>query len=192
MKYYFGFLAWVFALVVALCVDNHAFASPVVALNAVTAATLAARNTRNAPSVEQWEQFNDSCQGEPTLRANGKDNPACHKRDSIAEALLNKGWLQCNHGVWLSPEQITWFAQVLNKIDLQARDMPYAIDSLMPILLAELRKKLHDDQIFAIWNEQRPAIQAYVPFGATVMTSMMQNLARRYARSNDPRFYLEP
>lgn len=173
MKYYLGFLVWVFALTIALCVDNHAFG-------------------QTAPTVSQWEQTNDNCQGEPTLRSNGKDNPACRKRDSIAMALIRQGWLPCNHGVWVSPTGQAQFAQILNRTNgLVSEDMRNA-DYLVPTMLADLRRYLQDDQIFALWNEQRPAIQAYAPFGSVVLVGVMQRLMKQYERSHDVRFYVEP
>lgn len=165
-----GFALYVIALLIALTYNDSA----------------------RAQTAPQWERADAQCAGEPLLRTTGKTNPACRERDSIARALIKQGWLPCNHGVWLSPEQQKWFTLVLRDINAQASaniDQSYG---LMPLLLHELRQKLSDAQIFAIWNEQRPALQAYAPFGSAVMASMMQRLALTYARSNDPRYYLEP
>lgn len=142
-------------------------------------------------SIPQWEQLNDRCQGEPILRSNGQDNPACKARDKLRDNLIRKGWLPVNHGVWLSPEQQTWFSIVLRDFDRQAAANPAQSFDMMPAMLLELRRKFTDAQIFAIWNEQRPAIQAYAPYGAAIMTSLMKRLAMTYYRLHDPRYTLE-
>lgn len=171
MNRYLGFSLYVVALIGAIAIHEPA----------------------QAQTVPQWESANEACQGEPVLRSTGKTNPACRQRDGIAKALIKQGWLPANHGVWLSPAQQMWLGQVLNRIDAQARANLYAAhDSLMPMLLTELRRKLTDAQIFAVWNEQRPAIQAYAPFGAAIMTEMMRKLAMTYARTNDPRYQVAP
>lgn len=144
-----------------------------------------------AQTPQEWGIANEVCQGEPILRSNGRDNPACKARDKLASGLIRKGWLPANHGVWLSPEQQAWFAEVLNQFDGQARANPAYSFDMMPAMLMELRRKLNDAQIFAIWNEQRPVVQAYAPFGAAIMTSLMQRLAMTYVRKNDPRYTLE-
>ena len=153
-----------------------------------TLALMFVSSVAQAQTVPQWEHLNDACRGAQILP---EKNPDCRKRDNIARALIKQGWLPANHEVWISPAQQQWFAQVLRQYDDQARENLYAADSLMPALLVSLRMKLQDDQIFAIWNEHRPAIQVYAPFGAALMTSMMQKLALIYARSNDPRYFLE-
>ncbi len=150
-------------------------------------ALMFALSAAHAQTVSQWEALNDACRGAQILP---EKNPDCRKRDSTARALIKQGWLPANHEVWISPAQQQWFAQVLRQYDDQARENLYASDSLMPALLISLRMKLHDEQIFAIWNEHRPAIQVYAPFGAALMTTMMQKLALTYARSNDPRYFL--
>lgn len=164
-----GFVLYVVALIVALAYND-----------VVHSQTL------------QWTQLDEKCAGEPLLRTTGKTNPACRQRDSISSALIKQGWLPCNHGVWLSPEQQKWFVAVLRDIDAKASTNIAQSYDMMPMLLHELRQKLSDAQIFAIWNEQRPALQAYAPYGSMVMTSMMQKLAMVYARSHDPRYILEP
>lgn len=169
MKYRLGFLAYLLAVILALMIHESASAQPVA-----------------------WTQLNEQCQSEPILRVTDKTNPACKQRDTMSRSLIKQGWLPCAHGVWLSPEQQVWFGAVLNRMDAQARDNFYAVDTLVPMILTELRRKLTDAQIFAVWNEQRPAMQAYAPFGSMLMTSMMQKLAMHYARSNDPRYRLEP
>lgn len=142
--------------------------------------------------VLAWDRANDACRGEPLLRSNGKDNPACRERDALSRALQRQGYLRANHDVWLSPEQQNWFAQVLRTYDGQTRENLYAAESIMPMMLTELRRKLTDDQIFAIWNEQRPAIQAYAPFGSALMTTLMRKLEMTYARTHDPRYTVTP
>lgn len=160
-------------------------------IGAVAIAVLAllfVSSVAQAQTVAQWEALNDACRG---AQIQPEKNPSCRKRDNVALALIKQGWLPANHDVWVSPDQQTWFAQVLRRYDEQTRENLYAADSLTPAMLIDLRRKLPDAQIFAIWNEHRPAIQAYAPFGAAVMTSMMQKLAMTYARKNDPRYFLE-
>lgn len=161
-------------------------------LSAIIAATLAlAFAPAFGQTMSQWEAANNACQGEPILRSNGRDNPACKARDKMSDSLTRKGWLQANHGVWISSEQQVWFSTTLREFDIQAMTNPGLSFDMMPSMLFELRRKLPDAQIFAIWNEQRPAIQAYAPYGAAIMTSLMKRLAMSYSRSNDPRYTLE-
>lgn len=142
-------------------------------------------------TVQEWHIANMVCQDAPILRDSGKTNPACKARDKMSDSLIRKGWMPANHAIWLSPEQQTWFSVVMRDFDRQAAANPLESFDMMPALLTELRRKLTDVQIFAIWNEQRPTIQAYAPYGAAIMTSLMKRLAQTYSRSNDPRYTLE-
>lgn len=140
---------------------------------------------------QEWGVANFACQEAPIIAKTGKDNPACKARDQMADAMIRKGWMPANHNIWLSPEQQTWFGVVMRDFDRQAAANPTLSFDMMPAMLLELRRKFTDAQIFAIWNEQRPAIQAYAPYGAAIMTSLMKRLAMTYARLNDPRYTLE-
>lgn len=142
-------------------------------------------------TVQEWQIANIVCQESPIIAKTGKDNPACKARDKMSDSLIRKGWMPANHAIWLSPEQQTWFGVVMRDFDRQAAANPHESFDMMPAMLTELRRKLTDVQIFAIWNEQRPAIQAYAPYGAAIMTSLMKRLAMTYSRSNDPRYTLE-
>lgn len=142
-------------------------------------------------TVQEWQIANMVCQDAPIIAKTGKDNPACKARDKMSDSLIRKGWMPANHAIWLSPEQQTWFGVVMRDFDRQAAANPTLSFDMMPAMLTELRRKLTDVQIFAIWNEQRPAIQAYAPYGAAIMTSLMKRLAMTYSRSNDPRYTLE-
>lgn len=142
-------------------------------------------------TVQEWQIANMVCQDAPIIAKTGKDNPACLARDKMSDSLIRKGWMPANHAIWLSPEQQTWFGVVLRDFDRQAQANVAQSFDMMPAMLTELRRKLTDVQIFAIWTEQRPAIQAYAPYGAAIMTSLMKRLAMTYSRSNDPRYTLE-
>lgn len=142
-------------------------------------------------TVQEWQIANMVCQDAPIIEKTGKTNPACKARDKMSDSLIRKGWMPANHAIWLSPEQQTWFGVVMRDFDRQAAANPLDSFDMMPAMLTELRRKLTDVQIFAIWNEQRPAIQAYAPYGAAIMMSLMKRLAMTYSRSNDPRYTLE-
>ena len=157
----------------------------------VAMALAAAFSPAFGQTVQEWQIANMVCQDAPVLRDTGKINPACKARDKMSDSLIRKGWMPANHAIWLSPEQQTWFGVVMRDFDRQAVANPTMSFDMMPAMLTELRRKLTDVQIFAIWNEQRPAIQAYAPYGAAIMTSLMKRLAMTYSRSNDPRYTLE-
>lgn len=143
----------------------------------------------HAQTVPAWEKLNESCQGAP-LTKNGKDNPACTERNKVAAQLADEGWMQARHGVWVSPEQQNFAGRIIAKYDGQLAMNAGAFDSIMPALLVELRSKLTDAQIFAIWNERQYEIHANAPYGAAMLEEIMDKLAMHYARSGDPRLAL--
>lgn len=142
-----------------------------------------------AQTVATWEKLNNACQSVPQL-ANGNASPLCKERNKVTAQLADAGWMQANHGVWLSPEQQNFAGRVIAKYDGQLGANMGAYGSLVPALLVELRQRLTDAQIFAIWNERQVDIAANAPYGAALMEEVMSKLALHYSRSGDPRLAL--
>lgn len=140
-----------------------------------------------AQDLPSWDKLNESCQGAP-LRANGKDNPDCAARNRISSQLVRQGWQQANHNVWLSPDQLHFAGVTISKYDHQLASNLGEFNSLMPAQLVELRSKLTDAQIFAIWNLRQDDIRANAPYAGAMLEETIAKLAMHYARSGDPRY----
>lgn len=143
----------------------------------------------HAQTVPAWEKLNESCQGAPVLKA-GKQNPDCAARNKVAARLVDEGWMQGRHGVWVSPEQQNYAGRIIAKYDGQLAMNAGAFDSIMPAMLVDLRAKLSDAQIFAIWNERQNDIHANAPYGAVMLEELLAKLTMHYARKGDPRLAL--
>lgn len=158
------------------------FAAAVVVLLMLTA-------DAQAQTVPSWEKLNESCQGAPLTKV-GKQNPDCAARNKVAARLVDEGWMQGRHGVWVSPEQQNYAGRIIAKYDGQLAMNAGAFDSIMPAMLVDLRAKLSDAQIFAIWNERRNDIHANAPYGAVMLEELLAKLTMHYARKGDPRLAL--
>lgn len=143
--------------------------------------------------VPTWEKLNESCQGAPEVRSTAlpgnhyKPNPDCAARNKLSSQMVRTGWEQANHGVWLSPDQLQFAGKVISKYDRQLSANMSEFDSLMPAQLLELRTKLTDAQIFAIWRLRQGAIRANAPYAGAMLDETIARLAVHYARSGDPR-----
>lgn len=138
--------------------------------------------------IAKWDQLNDNCRGAQILP---DKNPTCKERDAISRRLVKQGWLQCRHENWVSPDHLAAFVLTVQRYNDQAAANLYAIDSIMPAMGIELRRKVPDDKLFCIWNEARPIIQARAPFGATMLVPVMQQLERIHSGSHDPRYRVD-
>jgi hypothetical protein len=180
-------------------VNHHTDVKAVTALTAVAVALmleLAPLTTRAAEqptpdvAVLEWMATNANCRGsQPDTAA----NPQCERRDALTVDLQNKGYVLTNHDVWVSPAQTHYFDAVTLKAGMQAQANPGLGASIMEGMLPELRAKMKDEQIFAIWNDSpnRAALHRQSPYGYALMNELMQKLAQHYSTSRNPALTLD-
>lgn len=141
-------------------------------------------------AVLEWAATNANCRGS---QLDVESSPQCKRRDELTVALRKKGYQLTNHDVWVSPDQKRYFDAVVLKAGMQAGANPGFGESIMEGMLPELRAKMKDEQIFAIWNDSsnRVALQRQSPYGYPLMSNLMQKLAQYYSKSRNPALTLD-
>jgi hypothetical protein len=140
----------------------------------------------HAQTVAQWYALNEHCAGD---QLDPDHNPACAKRAKVEKALWGQGYRLHNHDAWTTPEQGRAYYTIMTFYDAQIKANPYeAIDSIMPMMLAELRQHMTDVEIFAFWNGDGYDVRRAWPAAGAVMAVMMRYLEMSHAQSNDVRF----
>jgi hypothetical protein len=141
-------------------------------------------------AVLEWANVNAVCEAS---QRNAETSPQCERRDELAVALREKGYVLTNHDVWVSPEQRRYFGSVVLKAGLEAGVNPGLSESIMQGMLSELHAKMKDEQIFALWNDPalRAALERQSPHGYPLIYKLVRELARQYSTSNNPAMTLE-
>lgn len=141
----------------------------------------------DAQLIAAWAQLDDACKGSPSL-PNGRDNPACARRDRYTDKLSAKGWQMSRGGVWYSAKQredVALIAVAIGRLEYghTMRQLEDAAASVM------LTSNIEPAQFVAIWRDNRTVIRAATPFGWAILSEVAERLARQFP--NDPRFMLD-
>lgn len=139
-----------------------------------------------AAPLDDWRALNEECQGGSGLRS----DKACTQRAKETAKLTAAGWYQGAHGVWVSPEHVAAFFQVLRFYDAQGRANPGELHTITMAVIDELRRRVPDEAIFALWNDRAGELMTHLPYAASMLRYGLEYLERTLSGRNDPRFRL--
>lgn len=139
-----------------------------------------------AADVQAWGVANNDCRGAP------ERNPACKRRDKIAQGLVRQGAIPAPHEMWVLPDELDAFAVIMERCQVQAETSPLSFyDGLITSVMMELRAKLSDRTLFAIWNADERLIAKTWPMAYALALMGMRQLDRNYSRNNDVTLQLD-
>lgn len=135
-------------------------------------------------SLAKWERLNDTCRG--ALVYGVKE---CAQRDKLTKIFEARGDVLYNHDVWIEHDRLVKFGTIVRCYEQLAHSAD--MTGAKPAMAVELRDALRDDQLFAVWNAERATVRNKYPTAWALMSEIMNDMAHKYAQSNDVRFMLE-
>lgn len=137
-----------------------------------------------ADTLADWRTLNEVCQG----GTGATSDKACTARQGVGAQLRREGWFQGEHGVWVSPEHVATFVRIVRSYDAAARENTGMLDKVMEGMMADLRRALPPEAIFALWNGRTGELLAHTPYAASMLMYGLPYLERTLSGRNDPRF----